>query len=117
MTAPNRSTQLGLDALWKTSRRPANVELIKRLVPIAQELAREARRRCMAAQDAEDGIIVADVRREAERRGIQLPKKPHFLGAVMRAAELMPTIDHRRSDIDQSHGNLQRVYIWPSERA
>ncbi|NUO62449.1 MAG: hypothetical protein HOQ11_10185 [Gemmatimonadaceae bacterium] len=78
---------------------------IERLAPIARALAEDAGRR---------GITVADVRHEAERRGIltgeERGRRLSFLGSVMKAAGLVPTGEWRRSDIPRSHGNLHQVY-------
>lgn len=94
--------QLGMESLWKTAE--SHRAMIDRLIPIAQGLARVST----------TGVIVADVRREAVRQGL-LPanakgRELSFLGAVMRAAQLVPTAEWRRSEIDASHGNLQRVW-------
>lgn len=76
-------------------------------MPIAQGLARVR----------PEGVIVADVRREAVRYGL-LPAEAKgrelaFLGAVMRKAGLVATEDVRRSDVEKSHGNWQRVWRRP----
>lgn len=100
------SLQLGFDALAQTAGTPDHRSLIDKLIPIARSLAN---------QRGEDGVTVADVRTEAVRQGL-LPRKAKgreyaFLGALMRKAGLIPTESFRRSDIDDSHGNLQRVWI------
>lgn len=79
------------------------IELLK---PLVVELAREA---------GDDGIIVADLRIAAVKRGL-LPatsrgKELSWLGAVMEAAGLTKTDRWRRSHIDESHGNMQRVWV------
>ena len=98
------SLQLGFQALAETEAREAHQRLIEKLIPIAQGLARVR----------PEGVIVADVRREAVRHGL-LPAKAKgrelaFLGAVMQKAGLVSTEEFRRSDVDASHGNLQRVW-------
>lgn len=102
----NDSTQLGMFALEETAAR--NASLIERLVVIAQSLAR--------VRSA--GVTVADVRAEAVRQCILKPKAKGreyaFLGALMEKAGLLSTEEFRRSDIDESHGNLHRV--WKAAR-
>lgn len=79
---------------------------IDRLIPLARALARKA---------GADGVTVADIREEAVRRGYltgaEKGKRLAFLGNLMRAAQLTPTSDYRRSAIEQSHGNLHRVWV------
>lgn len=71
-----------------------------RCVRIARELA---------GADAGRGITVEDVRRAAgllHSQGRQLA----FLGAVMQKAGLQRTKEYRRSEIPESHGNLNVVW-------
>lgn len=101
------SLQLGFQSLEESAARDAHQALIAKLVPIAQGLAR--------VRPA--GLTVADVRIEAVRHGI-LPatakgRELAFLGVVMRKAGLISTGEHRRSDVDASHGNLHVVYRRP----
>ncbi len=103
------SFALGLEALEETAHTAGHHALIEKLVPIAQELARVR----------PEGVIVADVRREAVRYGL-LPAKSKgrelaFLGAVMQKAGLVSTEEFRRSDVADSHGNLQRVWQRPGQ--
>lgn len=98
------SLQLGFQSLEETAARDAHQALIAKLVPIAQGLARMR----------PDGVIVADIRQEAVRQCL-LPSKAEgrelaFLGAVMQKAGLVATDEYRRSDVERSHGNLQRVW-------
>lgn len=102
------SLQLGFEALERATAAADRRGLIERLVEIAQGLARVR----------PEGIIVADVRREAARYGF-LPAKAKgrelaFLGAIMQRAGLVSSDQVRRSDVDASHGNLQRVWRRPS---
>ena len=102
------SLQLGFQALEATAARDDHRRLIDKLVEIAQGLARVR----------PEGIIVSDVRREAVRYGL-LPAKAKgrelaFLGALMQKAGLVSTEEFRRSDVDASHANLQRVWKRPS---
>ena len=82
---------------------------IERLAPIARELADRA---------GEHGIIFADVRIVAVQRGYltgeEQGRKLSFGAAVMRAAGLVPTAEHRRSHVPKSHGNLQVVWRSPA---
>lgn len=101
------SLQLGFAALEETASHEDHATVIASLVPLAQELAR--------ARPA--GVTVSDLRLEAVRRGL-LPatatgRALSFLGWVFKKAKLVATDDVRRSDIDQSHGNLQRVWRLP----
>lgn len=75
---------------------------LRRLAPIARELA--AKR--------PDGVTVADVRIEAERRGMEWPAKHRrdFLGALMQAAGLVATDRMRASPIAEQHGRRQVVW-------
>ena len=101
---PRKKTalQVGMEALERTASRPKNQALIEQLVPLAQELAREARL---------DGITCTDLRAAAERRGILTgQEETHFLGAVMRAAGLRNTQTFRRSSRESTHGRPQ--YVW-----
>jgi len=70
---------------------------IQRLVPLAQQLA-------------ESGPITTETLRRAagllESKGRELS----WLGAVMKAAGLVPTGVYRRSELPASHGNL--VVEW-----
>lgn len=98
------SVQLGFEALDRTAAIAEHKALIEKLVWIAQGLA----------SVRAEGVTIADVRGEAERQQL-LPKdakgrKLSFLGAVMKRAQLIPTEEFRRSEIDKSHGNLHRVW-------
>ena len=102
----NRSTQAGMEQLELTAEQPDHARLVSQLVPLAQFLAQLR---------GEDGVTVSDLRREAVQRRI-LPAESKgrefaFLGAVMKRAGLVRTGAFRRSDVDQSHGNLQRVWV------
>ena len=102
------SLQLGFEAMERAAARDDHRSLIEKLIPIAQGLARVR----------PEGVTIADVRHEAVRQCI-LQGKPKgrelaFLGAVMRRAGLVSTDDVRRSDVEGSHGNLQRVWKRPS---
>ena len=101
----NRSTGVGMEQLELTAGRSDHYALIQGLAVIAQGLA---------SVRGEDGITIADVRREAEHQCIRLPEKLHFLGAVMKAAGLVRTGAFRRSDVEASHGNAHRVWRRPS---
>jgi hypothetical protein len=85
------ATALGMQALQRTATRHAAE--IQRLVPLAQRLA-------------EAGPITTETLRRAaglwESRGRELS----YLGAVMKAAGLVPTGAYRRSELPASHGNL-----------
>ena len=101
------SFQLGFEALERAAARDDRRSLIEKLVEIAQGLARVR----------PEGLTIADVRGEAARRQL-LPAKAKgrelsFLGAVMKRAGLVSTEEFRRSDIDASHGNVQRVWRRP----
>jgi hypothetical protein len=95
------SLDLGLFALEETAAK--HDQLIRQLAEIAQGLARVM----------PEGVTISDVRKEARRQCLTLPEKSHFLGAVMKRAGLIGTDETRRSDIDESHGNLQRVWRRP----
>lgn len=86
--------------------REAQDRLVERLKPLAIELAAAARGR---------GIIVADVRARAVERGILTGEEKgrwlSFLWRVPKVAGLVEKDEWRRSAIDQSHGNLQRVWV------
>ena len=99
------SLQLGLDMLERaTSRHAAD---IARLVPLARELA---------ARAGLDGVTVSDLRIVAVQRGLlgaSSGRGLSYLGAIFRAAGLVPTDRYRRSDVPQAHGNLGRVWCLP----
>jgi hypothetical protein len=84
-------------------------EAVAQLIPLAQDLARRA---------GETGITVADLRLYAVQQGIltgtETGRQLSYLGAVMRAAGLTATDRVRRSMIERSHGNLQRVWCLPT---
>jgi len=100
------SLQLGLQGLDRAAEH--KTEIIRRLVVIAQSLAR--------VRPA--GVTVADVRFEAVRqcilKGKAKGRELAFLGAIMRRAGLVSTEEFRRSDVEDSHGNLHRVWKGPS---
>jgi hypothetical protein len=83
---------------------------IRMLVPLATELAQRV---------GAVGITVADLRAEAERRGLFRPglntrdRSLSYLGAVMKAAGLTPTDRTRRSFLPQSNGNRHVVWLAP----
>ena len=83
---------------------------IRLLVPLATELAQRV---------GAVGLTVADLRAEAERRGLFKPglntrdRSLSYLGAVMKAAGLVATDRTRRSFIPHSNGNLLRVWTTP----
>jgi hypothetical protein len=83
---------------------------IRMLVPLATELAERV---------GQVGITVADLRAEAERRGLFKPglntrdRSLSYLGAVMKAAGLVATDRTRRSFLPQSHGNRHVVFLAP----
>lgn len=83
-------------------------EAIDRLIPLAQELARKA---------GADGVTVADLRLYAVQRGIltgqETGRQLSYLGAVLTLAGLAKSERFRRSVIEQSHGNLHRVFVAP----
>jgi hypothetical protein len=96
------SLQLGFEGLERAAAH--KTDIIRRLVEIAQGLA----------SVRPEGVTVADVRQEAVRQCV-LSGKPKgrelaFLGAVMKRAGLVATEEFRRSDVEQSHGNLHRVW-------
>lgn len=79
------------------------------LVPLAQRLADAA---------GPAGIIQADLRLEAERRGL-VPndadgRELSWLGAVMKRADLVATHLFRRSPIKRQHGIPQLVWVAPA---
>ena len=99
------SLQLGLAMRDQTARTHA-LE-IARLVPLARELAVRA---------GAAGCTVSDLRVTATQRGLlgaSSGRRLSYLGAVMRAAGLVPTDRYRRSDVPQAHGNLGRVWVLP----
>jgi hypothetical protein len=83
---------------------------IRMLVPLATELAERV---------GQVGITVADLRAEAERRGLFKPglntrdRSLSYLGAVMKAAGLVATDRTRRSFLPHSHGNRHVVHLSP----
>lgn len=83
---------------------------IRMLVPLATELAQRV---------GLVGLTVADLRAEAERRGLFKPglntrdRSLSYLGAVLRSAGLVPTDRTRRSFLPQSHGNRHVVHVAP----
>jgi hypothetical protein len=94
--------------LWSQPADSRHALDIRMLVPLATELAQRV---------GQVGITVADLRAEAERRGLFKPglntrdRSLSYLGAVMKAAGLVATDRTRRSFIPQSNGNLLRVWI------
>lgn len=91
--------QLGFDALDRAA--DNHCDEIEDFVVLARQLALEA---------GPKGITVSDLRREAN-----LPagkgRQWSFLGAVMKRAGLKPTDVFRRSDVEATHGNLNRVWV------
>jgi hypothetical protein len=100
------STALGMRALAETAAKHATD--IAALVPLARELAHRA---------GPDGITVSDLRLYAVQRGLltgtETGRRLSYLGAVLKAAGLIPTGGYRRSAVGKSHGNLHRVYRAP----
>ncbi len=82
---------------------------IAMLIPIALEMAERA---------GVHGVTVHDVRIAARQRGKIEPGGPQralsYLGAVMRAAGLVPSGKIRRSHIPESHGNIGVVWLSPT---
>lgn len=99
----NESLQLGMDSLMRAA--SSKRELIRRMVPLAQKLARVC---------GSEGVTVCDLREAAVAAGLltgrEVGRQLSFLGAVMRAAGLRATLEYRRSTIPASHGNLHRVF-------
>jgi hypothetical protein len=83
---------------------------IQRLRPLVLELAEKA---------GASGITVSDVRLYAVHRnlltGSERGRALSWMGALMKAAGLVPTDQYRRSEIGRSHGNLHRIYRISSE--
>lgn len=83
-------------------------EAIDRLIPLARELAVKA---------GPDGVTVADLRLYAVQRGVlsgqETGRQLSYLGAVLTLAGLAKSERFRRSVIEQSHGNLHRVFLAP----
>jgi len=99
------SLDLGLDMLNRTARKHSAD--IARLVPLARELAAKA---------GQDGVCVSDLRVTATQRGLlgaSHGRSLSYLGAVLKAAGLVPTDRYRRSDVPASHGNPHRVFVLP----
>jgi hypothetical protein len=96
--------------LWSQQAASSHALDIRMLVPLATELANRV---------GLVGITVADLRAEAERRGLFRPglntrdRSLSYLGAVMRSAGLIATDRTRRSFIPHSNGNLLRVWVTP----
>ena len=91
-----QALQLGMESLLKAA--GSHEREIARLVPIAQSIAQER-----------GTVTISEVREAAgllEGRGRALS----YLGAVMKAAGLVPTNEWRRSEIPGTHGNLNRVF-------
>lgn len=97
----SRAVQLGFEALESTAK-SHQVE-VDGLAALANLLARQA---------GSNGITVGDLRREA-RLPTGKGRQWSFLGAVMKRAGLIPTDVWRRSDVEATHGNLNRVWILP----
>lgn len=80
---------------------------VARLVPLARQLA----------FDSAVGITISKLRLAALERGYltghETGRQLSYLGAVMRAAGLRATDRWERSAIEQSHGNLNRVWDYP----
>ena len=97
-----------LDLRWDRRVPSHRREAIDRLIPLALELARKA---------GPDGITVADLRLYAVQRGIlsgqETGRQLSYLGAVLTLAGLAKSERFRRSVIEQSHGNLHRVWVAP----
>lgn len=85
---------------------------IRMLVPLATELAERV---------GQVGLTVADLRAEAERRGLFRPglntrdRSLSYLGNVMKAAGLVATDRTRRSFLPQSNGNRHVVWLAPRD--
>ena len=93
-----------LDA-WSSQSAAKHSHRITLLVPVVRELASKA---------GQMGVTISDVRLVAVQRGLLATqakgRELSFLGALMRAAGLVPTDRTRRSTIDQSHGNRHTVW-------
>ena len=85
---------------------------IRMLVPLATELAQRV---------GQVGLTVADLRAEAERRGLfkaglnTRDRSLSYLGSVMKAAGLVATDRTRRSFLPQSNGNRHVVWLAPRD--
>lgn len=80
--------------------------IIKRLLPLAQELAEDA---------GADGVTVSDLRLEARRRGLltgeETPSELSCLGQIMKRASLVHFNTTRRSEVESTHGRWQTVWF------
>lgn len=103
---PLPALQLGRRQLSRTASK--HKRDIERLVPLARELAAKA---------GAAGVTVTDLRLYAEQRGVltgqESGRRLSYLGAVMKAAGLVNTSEHRRSFIVRTHGNLQSIWRAP----
>jgi hypothetical protein len=83
---------------------------IQRLRPLVLELAEKA---------GESGITVSDVRLYAVHRnlltGSERGRSLSWMGALMKAAGLVPTDRTRRSEIAKSHANRHTVWVLKQE--
>ena len=97
--------------LWSTQSASKHSHRITLLVPVVRELAKKA---------GDAGVTVSDVRLTAVQRGLLQSEARgrdlSFLGAVCRAAGLIPTERTRRSTIDQSHGNRHTVWTLSADQ-
>lgn len=96
------STQMLLGLEATAAKHRADLE---RLAPLAVELALKAGR---------SGVTVADCRIVALQRGLltggERGRALAYLGKLCETAGLVPTTEYRRSIIEKSNGNLQRVW-------
>ena len=97
----NAAHQDGQRARDRAASKAEAQRYLARFAPIARELARQR----------PDGITVADVRIEAERRGMEWPEHGDFLGSLMQHAGLVATDRMRRSPIREQHGRRQMVWM------
>jgi hypothetical protein len=99
---PDPATKPGWAERYTPRERAADVA---RLIPLARELARKR----------VAGITVSDLRVAAVSRGLltgqETGRRLSFLGAVMKRAGLSNTGNWRRSDVEQSHGNLNAIWV------
>lgn len=105
---PSEPSRGQLDAFAESSESDHAAEL-SLLIPLAQQLAREAGRR---------GITIADVREEAARRGILPPlgegRSLSYLGSLGKRAGLVTTGLTRRSHIEGANANRNSVWVAPA---
>jgi hypothetical protein len=76
--------------------------IIRRLIPLAQELA----------EKYPEGVIMGNIRLAGVQRGLitEYEASQSGIWAVCPRAGLVSTSEMRRSGVTKSHGNLQRVW-------